>query len=832
MKSLPRIREVICSDLRILIPLVLVLLMIITFLLRLIDLPYLLHDGVARVFGADPWYNLRQIEIMVANYPHYNWFDPVTRYPQGKMIDWGPLFPFLTSGFVLLAGAAGNRYDLIFTASFVPPLMGALMVPIVFLITRRLCDWKAGLIAAGMIAIIPGGYLLRTSFGFVDHHAAEVLFSTLFCLVYILALHSAGQRKFSLNDRGSLASAAGFALTVGVAYLLGVLVMPTMILFALIVALYTFAQFITNAWTGKESYSLAFTNIVGFGLVLAVYALCLVQYDGLGIHTYSQAPVYMYALLIIGTVVLLGFSMAFRNKRIHFLGAVIATIIAAALALMAIAYPVWDAITGSIGAFFGQSALLYPISEMEPLDLATAWSSFNWGLALLAAGLVVLCVLWMKKRYPSHLFTLIWAAVILFSTIIHARYEYYLAPVVALVSGIGAVCIIGWSRAKAPEGARNKETAKEYPGRRKHAGEAVVLLLVLFTIFSLYADVTAPSGFQTTIITDDWVTTMDWISGNTPDPGVDYIGQYTESGWRYTPEAYGIISLWDSGHWITFLGKRIPNSNPFQDNVLGKNSTTAFLMAGSEPDAEQVAENLGSRFVITDIKLANTKFENTAIWYNSSQGSGYYTMNFLAPGQGEAGYTPLTMITPPYYTTMIARLQDFDGTMVTPSQAYYIEYRTGTGGIPVVTRLLPLPYGEALAMEQEFSRQMHPGMAAGVFSSSLTVPLSEVPALKHYRLIYESPGVDPLSGLHEVKVFERVNGAKISGEGVIELELVTNQGRRLVYRQQSVNGTFIIPYSTSGNPYPVRAVGPYHIRDSTRTYEVSDDDVQQGRVVP
>jgi oligosaccharyl transferase (archaeosortase A-associated) len=809
----------------------LLIFMAVAFAIRLIDLPYLVHNGVAMVFGADPWYNLRQIEVMAAHFPQYNWFDPMTAYPQGKVIDWGPLFPFITSGIVLLAGATGSRYEMISTASFVPPLMAALMVPLVFLIARRLCNWKAGLIAAGMIAIIPGGYLLRTSFGFVDHHAAEVLFSTLFCLAYILALYYAGRYELSLKDRRSVAVALGLALAAGVAYLLGLLVMPTMILFALIVALYTLAQFIADAWNRKTSSSLALTNVVAFGLVLAVYTPFMVQRQGLALFTYSIAHSYMYALLILGTLVLLGFSMVFRNNRTYFLCAMIGTIIAAVAVLMVLVAPLWKTISGSFGAFFGQSAALYPISEMEPLDLVTAWSSFNWGLILLAAGLIVLCVLWMRKRHPWHLFILAWAAVILFSAVLHARYEYYLAVIMALVSAIGVVYIIGWSRKKEPEGGGTRKNAKQYSAWRKYAGEAIIILLVLFTVFSLYSDVTAPAEFRTTIITDDWAATMDWISVNTPDPGVDYLGEYSESGWHYPPEAYGIISLWDSGHWITFLGKRIPNSNPFQDNVLGRTSTTAFLMAGSEADAERVAQKLGSRFVITDVKLANTKFENTATWYNSSRGSGYYTMNFLAPVQGGEGYTPLTMVAPPYYTTMIARLQDFDGSMATPSEAYYIEYRTDTGATPVVTRLLPLSYDEAAAKVEEFSGQAHPGMAAGVFSSSLTVPLSGIPALQHYRLVYESPRVDPLSGLHEVKVFERVQGAKISGEGVIELELVTNQGRTLVYRQESVNGTFVVPYSTIGNPYPVHATGPYRIAGSTRTFEVTEDDVQQGMLV-
>ena len=79
-----------------------------------------------------------------------------------------------------------------------------------------------------------------------------------------------------------------------------------------------------------------------------------------------------------------------------------------------------------------------------------------------------------------------------------------------------------------------------------------------------------------------------------------------------------------------------------------------------------------------------------------------------------------------------------------------------------------------------------------------------------------------------VKVFEYVPGARIKGEGVIESPVVTNTGRQFTWRAASVNGEFIVPYSTEGNPYDVRATGKYRIAGTGREYSVSEDAVMRG----
>ena len=52
-------------------------------------------DILSMVASDDPLYNLRQVEQMLSNNLAYAWFDPMTLYPYGSNIYWGPLFPMI-----------------------------------------------------------------------------------------------------------------------------------------------------------------------------------------------------------------------------------------------------------------------------------------------------------------------------------------------------------------------------------------------------------------------------------------------------------------------------------------------------------------------------------------------------------------------------------------------------------------------------------------------------------------------------------------------------------------------------------------------------------------
>ncbi len=205
---------------------------------------------------------------MALDFPAYSWFDPMSHFPVGEVIYWGPLFRLLAVVLVFLAGAS-TRPEIMYIASFLPPLMAVAMVPVMYGLGAKLVDWKTGLVSAGFITIVAGQYAYRSLYSFVDHHITETLFSALFCLCFIIAMMKLKESGVRLTDLQSLKDPVliypGLA---GFAFLLGMYNMGTMLVFLLLVAVYTLIQMIVDHVRKQESDYLVVTNAVTFFVVI------------------------------------------------------------------------------------------------------------------------------------------------------------------------------------------------------------------------------------------------------------------------------------------------------------------------------------------------------------------------------------------------------------------------------------------------------------------------------------------------------------------------------------------------------------------------------------
>jgi dolichyl-diphosphooligosaccharide--protein glycosyltransferase len=404
-------------------------------------------DVLMMVASDDPLYNLRQVEQILVNFPNYASFDPMTYFPKGMSVPWGPLFPTIIAVFCLITGAT-TRPEIISTGLLIPPMMGMLIVAIMYFVGKICGDWKTGLLASGFTAVVSGQFFYRSFYGYMDHHIAEVLFSTIFCLMYMYVVLSEKDAKIDLKNINTYKKTLLLSGLAGIAYLLGLFVMPTMILFAMIVGIFTVIQFVIDVYRRKTSEYLLVINTVIFAVAIIGFLVYGFDIPGINLIFYSIGHIYAYLALIGGTAFLYGIAHYLKGKDWYYYPAVlIGSGIIFTIILFIVSPDLYNLFINSLILFFGQQAMSNTIQEARSWTLDLAWMTFNYGIILMVGGALVMLYNNLKEEHPHQIFALVWSLIMLISTWQHIRYEYYLAVNIALLS---AVCVsftfdYGWA---------------------------------------------------------------------------------------------------------------------------------------------------------------------------------------------------------------------------------------------------------------------------------------------------------------------------------------------------------------------------------------------------
>ncbi|MGB9176385.1 MAG: oligosaccharyl transferase, archaeosortase A system-associated [Methanoregula sp.] len=858
--------------------------MVIAFVLRILPAIVTRDQAFFPVYDTDTWYNLRQIEVMVHNFPQYNWFDPMTAYPAGKLIDWGPLYPFLAAVLCLITGAA-TQSGIIATAGFVSPLLAVLMVPVMYGIGKQLGDYKTGLVAAGLISVTSLVYFSYSSYGMIDHHTAEVLFSTLFFLLYLYALAYARQNPVDIRNRSTLSYFCLLSALAGVVYFLGLITSTTVILTLLVIAVYTLVQGLADFYFKKSSDYLCTLNLVLLGVATVLLVLFGFKRGGISISQYSVGIVYIHLAVMAETIVIRVLAEIFPKKRAGFFIS-IAGLGVGALVLSQVVPSLSKLSQQALDLLVGFSVYTVGVQETLPWSWANAFDTLNVGIILAAGGFLVLGYSLWKRQERELIFFAVWSVLMLLITLQHQKFLYYFTVNIVLLSAICITEPLRWENnpvrryvsgyfsgkgENSPAGIpQKKSSAQAKPGKKKRSEPApaktnsagtylagfciiaVCLLAVVHLAISIQQDYQYGMSAREREIPDDWIESLDWLNANTPDPGIDYFGQYDRKLYSAPADSYGIMAVWDAGHWITFFAHRMPITNPFQDNLGGSRGTAAFFLAENESKATSILTAYKGRYVITDSTMAVDRFTNLVPWQSGSADISHYIKWFLVPdAKDPLNLKKIHKYDNGYFQTMVVKLHNFDGSMAEPTTAEYTRYvirqptsqesAGATGYSRVITdeKTVTVSGLDNTTLLIPEDAELLPTTYAALYAGQPDKPLQPVPALRQYRLIHESeqnatailfPESAPvtLPGIKMVKIFEYVRGAHITGEGVIELPLVTNTGRTFTYRQESIAGAFIVPYSTKGNPYEVHATGPYHVVGTPRDIDVSESEVIQG----
>ena len=328
--------------------------------------------------------------------------------------------------------------------------------------------------------------------------------------------------------------------------------------------------------------------------------------------------------------------MVFLGKPRIFIGVTVLCAIGCIGAAALMNHSLVDSGFSAISSVFGQSFQDFPISEEKPWSLSQMWSSYNIGIILAFIGISLLAHRFWKRECPAHLFVLVWGVIILISTIMHSRYEYYCAVIVV----ISAATALSYALVLDNTRGREKEACQAFPStereKEKREGEVssprkagkgilsglegtgtslALACMVVFCGVSLVSDYSIAASTKNTLIPPQWTDTLEWLDGVAADTGVPYLGPYDGAEWTYPEGSYSILSWWDYGHWITFLSKAIPVTNPFQDNVA---QSSFYFFAQSEATANRVADRLDARYIITDWKMTDSKFPSMVNWFRNT----------------------------------------------------------------------------------------------------------------------------------------------------------------------------------------------------------------------
>ncbi|GGJ01877.1 oligosaccharyl transferase [Halobellus salinus] len=532
-----------------------------------------------------------------------------------------------------------------------------------------------------------------------------------------------------------------------------------------------------------------------------------------------------------------------------------------------------------VGAL-GVVALIFLVPAI-PDGLGSALGAESSLVSLTIVTALILGGILQADYDPEKLFVLVWIAFITSAAFTQVRFNYYLAPGVAVMNAY----LVGQLVNSKYLGIPDIEAVSDIDGYQALAVVAAILLIlgpVLFVPISVgntttqtawdAAEQTGPGSVTV------WDGPLGWMQENTPEEGnlggagnadqMDYYGtyEYTDD-FEYPDGAYGVMSWWDYGHWITLRGERIPNANPFQQ---GADTAANFLLAPNETQSEDVltsqsTEGNQTRYVMVDWQMATpgSKFGAPTVFYDAEENvsrSDFLRTLYRFDYQNQGRFVGTTLRTQRFYNSTMTKLYYYHGSARSPSPIVVDweprQVETGSGEAVTIDSN---PRGEAfvrtfnnMSAAREYVEEDGTAQVGGLGS----FPSERVEALEHYRLVQVSDtsasnrilrtvgreaqiaGANPQATVPAdpawVKTFERVPGATVEGSGAPANTTVTastelripNTNSTFTYTQRAdtdANGNFemTLPYATTGyddygpdNGYTnvsVRATGPYTV---------------------
>jgi len=675
--------------------------------------PVTANGGIIPV-GFDAFYHMRRILYTASNFPEYIRFDSYLNYPLGFEIGWPPLYDLLGAGLALILGAGSpDTRTMEFAGALLPVLLGTLTVIPVYVAASTLFDRKVGIFSAAVFAVIPV-HVYTSQFGMVDHHVAEVLLASSAYAFFILALKSArdaglsfaalknltSERELALPVVLSACSGACFALLVytwiGAPVLIG------------IIALYFFLQSALDLKAGRKSDYLVICSVSNLLTAFLLSApLCIgaaqpgLEFSAMFLSWFQVC--YVFALLA-GVVVLGAFSAYIGSRKLEWWYYPALTLFAfggGLFILRSFSGESYGFVIEGLKYFSGKGGILSSISEAGPLffttdgkfSLATVIGNFGLGFPAALVAVFLLGLEWRgEKILPERVFFLLWTGFAAYLAISQRRFSYLFSVNVSILTAYLLMILFGsldvenevkklFKAGKktgslsetGPEAGKNPETGKKSKEKRKAKDKSkaetkqkakaarktksrlaaskpdyfklVSALVITGIIFIPCIGIVAGFSKQAVLVDEEWQDSLHWLETSTPATS-----HYSEPS--KTPE-YGVLSWWDYGNWIVYMGKRPAVSNNFQTGV---EDSALFFTSGSEEQAKSVLDSRNVKYVITDSKMIEGKFRYI-VGLAGKNIEDYYEIRQVQSG---TGYQKTVIMKEEFKATELYKLHQLD----------------------------------------------------------------------------------------------------------------------------------------------------------------------------
>ena len=732
------------------------------------------RDGQVLFSGNDPWYHLRQTTYTVQNWPQTMPFDAHTYFPYGTAnSQFGTLFDQVVATAALVVGLGDpSQQTIAMTLLFAPAVIGTLVAIPVYLGGKRLGGRFGGVLGVLVLALSTGGFLGRGLVGFSDHHIAEVLLQMMAVVAFMTALGVAESEYpvwelVANREWGALRKSAGWAALAGVALALYLWTWPPGVLLVGILGIFFLLQITLDYVRGASPEPVAFVGAVALG-VTGVLMLLPLNSFAFTATDFSLLQPFLTFGIAGGCVFMAYLAREFDDRDLDprtypfaVLGAIAAVALVAAVLVPDLFWYLVENTDRVVG--LGGGARAGTIGEAQPLPRPFVTLFSSYGLAFVSAGVGALLMLgaYLRRRDASSewFLVVIWSVVLLLATLTQQRFSYYLVLPIALVNAYVVRLVLTYIS----------------PGEGTEGVQTFQVLAVLTVLIILVAPLAVGAPDQPTTAWErgganapssgvvGWDSGLDWMGDNTPTPGT-YGGEDNAmelygtnertDDYDYAPGAYGVISWWDYGHWITSRSGRIPTANPFQQ---GATDAANFLLAPNETQAERVVGEMSEndsqpQYVMVDWKMvnewpeANGKFFAPIIFYDEADIDRGDFFSRVLQIQGQQAQKAYYLRSQRYYESMVNRLWHFHGSarQPTPVVANYDErvvrgqrYLTTPTGNQSRYRVFGNPLQspqQSVQQAREFVEEDGSAQVGGIGPN----PPEYVDALEHYRLVHNS----------------------------------------------------------------------------------------------